>query len=353
MKGVPYKIAMETKYIDLRKKIDDEKLKEVAKEIKKGNLIIFPTETVYGVGANGLNEKAIKKIYIAKGRESDNPLILHISKKEMLDGLVKNIGAIEEKLIRKFWPGPLTIIFDKKQIVPDIITAGLPTVAIRMPSNEIARKLIDFAGVPIAAPSANISGKPSGTLLEDIKEEFQGKVAYMINGGKVDIGLESTVVRVKDNKLHILRPGKITEENFNKLGIEVIIEKQILGEYNGKEKVMSPGIKYKHYAPTTKSILVYSSDEQKMIKKIQEITTKNNAVILCKTRNYNKYKNTKRVKMGDSLEEISKNIFTLLRKADKLNKEIIVIEGVEEKGLGLAIMNRLIRACGHSYIKIK
>ena len=344
---------METKHIDLTRNIDNEEIKKAAEAIKKGNLVLFPTETVYGLGANGLDEEAVKKIYIAKGRASDNPLILHISDLKMLEKLVEPINEIEKKLIDKFWPGPLTIIFNKKPIVPKIITAGLETVAIRMPENIIAKKLIEYSETPIAAPSANISGKPSGTLLEDIKEEFEGKVEYMIDGGKVNIGLESTVVIVIDNKIHILRPGKITKEDFEKLGLEVVIEKQILGEYNEKEKVMSPGIKYKHYAPDTKSILVYSRDNEKMIQKIKELARGKNAIILCNTENQKKYEDKDTLCMGETLEQISNNIFTLLRKADKMKKEIIIIEGVEEKGLGLAIMNRLIRACAHNYIKIK
>ena len=343
---------METKYFDLREKIDDEKIKEAAEAIKEGKLVLFPTETVYGLGANGLDENAVKKIYAAIGRASDNPLILHIADIKILDKLVKSVGDIESKLIEKFWPGPLTIIFEKKEIVPNVITGGLNTVAIRMPENLIARKLIRYSNLPIAAPSANISGKPSGTVLEDIKEEFDGKVDYMINGGKVNIGLESTVIRVVDGIIHILRPGKITKENFEDLGFDVAIEKQILGEYDGKEKVMSPGIKYKHYAPNTKSVLIYSKNNEKMVDKVKELAKNENAVILCKTSNENRYSGFDVISMGDTLEEISSNIFTILRKSDKLNKSLIIIEGVKEEGLGLAIMNRLIRATAHNYIKI-
>lgn len=343
---------MQTEYIDLKNVIDEEKLREAAIAIKNGDLVLFPTETVYGLGANGLDEDAVKKIYKAKGRASDNPLILHIAKIEMIDILVENINEIEHKLIENFWPGPLTIIFKRKPIVPDIITAGLDTVAIRMPKNIIARKLIEYSGKPIAAPSANISGKPSGTLLKDIKEEFEGKVRYMIDGGKVDIGLESTVVRVINNKVHILRPGRITKENIESIGYEVVIEKQILGEYDGKEKVLSPGIKYKHYAPDTKTVLVYSKENEKMVSKIKELALEKKAVILCRSENQSQYRDIETLNMGESLEEISSNIFMLLRKADKLEKELILIEGVEEEGLGLAIMNRLIRASGHNYIKL-
>lgn len=343
---------MDTEIIDFKSGINEEEIKKTANAIKEGELVLFPTETVYGIGANGLNEEAVKKIYIAKGRASDNPLILHISNKNMLEQLVEKVDKIEEELIKTFWPGPLTIIFNKKEVVPDIITAGLKTVAIRMPENEIARTLIEYANVPIAAPSANISGRPSGTILDDIKDEFYGKVKFMIDGGKVKIGLESTVVRVIDNIIHILRPGKITKEDFEKLGFKVFIEKQILEKYEKEEKVLSPGIKYKHYAPSTKSVLVYGKDNDKMVKKINELSLDKDAVILCKTQNKEFYNKFKVLEMGSTLEEISSNIFMLLRKADKLNKELIIIEGVDTEGLGLAIMNRLIRAVSHNFIEI-
>ena len=187
---------MKSKYINFIQDKNYEKLKAPAEAIKQGKLVLFPTETVYGIGADALNEEAVKKIYIAKGRASDNPLIVHIAKMEMLDRLVENVGNIEKILIKKFWPGPLTIVFKKKKIIPDIITGGLDTVAIRMPSNLVARKLIEYSNCPIAAPSANISGKPSGTIVEDIIDELDGKVEYVIDGGKVDIGVQSTVIRV-------------------------------------------------------------------------------------------------------------------------------------------------------------
>lgn len=343
---------MKSKYINLKDKKDINKIKEASKAIKQGKLVLFPTETVYGIGANALNETAVKQIYVAKGRASDNPLIAHISDLEMLKQLVVEVGSIEKKLIEKFWPGPLTIIFKKKKIIPDIITAGLDTVAIRMPSNKIARDLIKYSGCPIAAPSANISGKPSGTIVEDIIEELDGKVEYIIDGGKVDIGLESTVVRVIDGIVHILRPGKITAEEIQNLGIPVYIEKQVLGEYKEGEKVLSPGIKYKHYAPNTKCILVYSNDNTKMVEKVKELSKNKDVTILCKEENLSRYNVKNKLNMGKNLDEISQNIFTLLRKADKLNSELIIVEGVEKTGLGLAIMNRLIRASAHEFIEI-
>jgi len=342
---------MKSNYINFKDNKNFEEIKAPAEAIKQGKLVLFPTETVYGIGANALNPEAVKKIYVAKGRASDNPLIAHISNIKMLEDLVLEVGNIERQLIENFWPGPLTIVFKKKSIVPDIITGGLDTVAVRMPSNEIARKLIEYSNCPIAAPSANISGKPSGTLVEDIIEELDGKVEYVIDGGKVDIGVESTVIRVVDGVVHILRPGKVTPEDIENLGIKVHVEKQILGEYKEGEKVMSPGIKYKHYAPNTKCILVYSENNEKMVEKIKEISQNKNVVILCKEQNLKEYDAQNKLNMGSDLKEISQNIFTLLRKADKYNADIILIEGVEKTGLGLAVMNRLIRACAHEIIE--
>ena len=222
-----------------------------------------------------------------------------------------------------------------------------------MPKNEIARRLIEYSKVPIAAPSANISGRPSGTKIEDIIEELDGKVDYILDEGQTNIGVESTVVRVIENKVHILRPGKITVEDIKKLGIDVVVEKQVIEDCNPKEKVMSPGMKYRHYAPKTKCLLVYSNNNENIINKINEqIGLGKNVLILGRTSNLDKYKTEKKLDMGESLEEISKNIFTLLRKVDSYKVDLVIIEGVKKEGLGLAIMNRLIRACEHNYIEI-
>ena len=344
---------MKSKYANLKQNYDINKIKEAAEEIKNGNLVLFPTETVYGIGANALDKNAVNKIFEAKGRASDNPLIVHICDIDMLDNLVKEVGQIEQKLMDNFWPGPLTIIFDKKDCVPYSVTARLETVGVRFPSNKVAQELIKFSKSPIAAPSANISGKPSGTKIEDIINELDGKVDYILDAGMTDIGVESTVIRVIDNKVHILRPGKITKEDIESLGIEVVIEKQIMEECKAQEKVMSPGMKYRHYAPNTKCLLVYSDNKDELVKRInEEIQLEANVLVLGRTSNLEKYNTENKLDMGNTLEEISKNIFTLLRKVDSYNVDLVIIEGVKKEGLGLAIMNRLIRACEHNYIEI-
>lgn len=342
-------------YLDLTKNQDYSKLQKAGKVIANGGLVLFPTETVYGLGANGLNETAVKKIYIAKGRSSDNPLILHISDYEMLKTIAQNISEIEYKLMIAFWPGPFTIILKRTSIVPNTVTGGLDTVGVRMPSNKIAHELIKYSGVPIAAPSANISGKPSGTNLDDISGELFNKVDYIINGGNCDIGLESTVVRVIDNVPHILRPGKITAEELKSVAGNVVVDEHVLGKLDKNQKVLSPGMKYRHYAPQAKCILVYSKDNLKMVNKINEILHeyKNPVVISC-SENINLYNIKNKIDIGSKkhLEEISKNLFTDLRKVDNYNPDIVIIEGVDKFGIGLAIMNRLIRACEYNYIEV-
>lgn len=345
---------MKTKYIDLKNNNDYSILKDVGTLIKNGGLVVFPTETVYGIGANGLDEVAVSKIYEAKGRSSDNPLILHISNLDMLNSIAKNISLIEQKLIDAFFPGPFTLILDKTSIVPNIVTASLDTVAVRMPSNVIARNLIDYAGVPIAAPSANISGKPSGTNVEDIMDELSGKVDYIINGGSCNIGIESTVVRVIDDIPTILRPGKITVEDILKVAGKVSIDSHIFENCDEGDVVLSPGMKYKHYAPNTKCVMVYSQDNNKLISKINAIASNNtNCLIISTSENISNYNAKYVLDIGSkfNLDEISKNIFSVLRKVDSYNTDLVIIEGIKKDGLGLAIMNRLIRACGYNYIE--
>ena len=343
------------KYIDLRNKNDFSELEYAGNIIKSGGLVLFPTETVYGLGANGLNENAVKKIYVAKGRSSDNPLILHISNMDMLSRIATNISDLEYKLMNAFWPGPFTIILNRKKVVPNIVTANLETVGIRMPSNKIAQELISYAGVPIAAPSANVSGKPSGTNIQDIFDELSYKVDCIVDGGTCEVGLESTVVRVIDGIPTILRPGKITPEQIKNVAGIVKIDKHIFSKLEENEKVLSPGMKYRHYAPNSKCVLVYSKDNDLLVNKIKEITVQyTSPLILSSTENKSFYGDNLVIDIGSrfDLNEIAKNIFTTLRKVDNFSPDIVIIEGVAQEGLGLAIMNRLIRACEYNYVEV-
>ena len=348
------------KVFNWKEKIDENELNIVGSAMANGELIVFPTETVYGIGADALNGKACKKIFEAKGRPGDNPLIVHVSDEEMLKECVKDTNEVEQKLIEKFMPGPFTLILDKQKIIPSEVTAGLETVAIRMPDNEIARKIIKTLGKPIAAPSANVSGKPSGTNIEDIKDELGEKVYALIDGGNTEIGLESTVVKVVNNVPTILRPGKVTAEEIKNTVGSVKIDKHVLGKVEENAVVESPGMKHKHYAPKTKCVLLDIDDSDQKVKEITKLVNQkicfvgspetalklnvleNKVGVLEKIDCYD---------YGEKLEDISKNIFSMLRKVDKKGYDLIVIEGVKTEGLGLAIMNRLLRTCDYNVIK--
>ncbi len=331
-------------------------IKEAAKIIQNGGLVLFPTETVYGIGANAFDDEAVKKIFVAKGRAQDNPLILHISDMDMLDQLAENISELEYRLMDAFWPGPFTIVLNKKVGIAEVATCNGDTVGIRMPSDKTAHDLIKESNLPIAAPSANISGKPSGTKLQDIIDELKDKVGYVLDGGESEIGLESTVVRVIDEEVRILRPGKITKEDIEKVVKDVEIDKNIMGQLEAGEKVLSPGMKYRHYAPSTRCKLIYSEDNDKLVNEVKKFAMLNEkTLILSKTENLAKYAGFECIGIGsaDDLNEISHNIFSVLRKVDTYDASNAIIEGVKPEGLGLAIMNRLIRACEHDYIEIK
>lgn len=335
------------KILNWKDNISVKELDNVSKCLKSGGLVIFPTETVYGLGADATNSKAVDNIFNAKGRANDNPLIVHLSSINEIEKYATIENNIERKLIDSFMPGPFTLILKKKDIIPNNVSANLDTVGIRIPSNKIANIIISSSNVPIAAPSANVSGKPSGTDINDITEEFDNKVDYIIDGGNTDIGLESTVVRVIDGIPTILRPGFITKEDImNVIGI-VKVDDNIFKKVDGP--VLSPGMKYRHYAPSNECKLIYIKDEKERIKYFNELSNKNTVIIgssILKDIPCKKY-----LYYGDRLSEISHNIFKLLREADTYNPDIILIEGVSKEGLGLAIMNRLIRASSYNYIE--
>ncbi len=344
-------------YYNWKETTNTEELKIVCNLIRNGELVIFPTETVYGIGANALDEKAVGKIFIAKGRPSDNPLIVHLADKNQIKEVAQNITEVEQKLIDAFMPGPFTLILERKSIIPDIVTAGLDTVAIRIPDNVIARGILTYSGVPIAAPSANLSGKPSGTSVEDIRKELEGKVSAIVDGGETDIGLESTVVKVIHEVPLILRPGKITPEQIEKVAGIVRLDSNIFEEIQQNQKIESPGMKYKHYAPETKCRVICFEDELDQLfymkRAIKEY--RGDVVVLGFTEHKEKiYVSENRyIDIGskDHLEEVAQKLYTSLRKADALKPQIILIEGVKQEGLGIAIMNRLLRTCSYDCIK--
>lgn len=334
-------------YLDVQNGYQETELEKVAISIKNGGLVLFPTETVYGIGTNGLDEAAIEKLYEVKKRNKKNPINLLVDSLTMIETITHDISPLEYKLMGAFFPGPFTIILKKKPIIPDIVTANSDLVGIRMPSNDIAKRLVELASVPIAAPSANISGKPSGTNLKDIINEFSDYLDFVIDGGKSKIGMESTIVRVIDNVPHVLRPGSITPEQIKKVARNVILEEN--------ESNILPSSNMKHYQLGTPSTLVYSNNNQKMVEKILSLMTDyKNPIILCCTENAKFYpsKNVIAVASKDNLEEYSKNLFSSLRKSTSFSPDMILIEGVKKEGLGIAIMNRLLNVCNDNYIEI-
>lgn len=346
------------KIINFKNNINKEEMIEVAEAINKGKIVVFPTETVYGIGANAFDKDAVNRIFIAKGRPTDNPLIVHICDKKMLSEVAKNISDVEKKIIDNFMPGPITIILPKKESIPDNVTCGLKTVGIRMPENIIARELIKKSGVPIAAPSANISGKPSGTNVDDILEELKDRVDYIVDGGACNIGVESTVIKVEKDVVNILRPGKVSPEDFEKIGLKVNLDSHIFSDVKDGEKVESPGMKHRHYAPNAKAVLVCIKNKEKRISKIKEIIDEkknsyNNIFIIGSNEDKEYFENVRYISYGSNsdLNLVSKNIFNSLRILDNNNCDFCIIEGVEKKGVGIAIENRLLRACEYNVIK--
>ena len=327
-----------------------EEYKEILKkEISDDNLVIFPTETVYGIGANALSSIAVNKIFDVKTRAKNNPLIVHLKSKDEIEKYAIISSEIEKKLIDTFMPGPITVILKKKECIPSCVTANLETVGIRVPENVIAHKFLSIVDTPIAAPSANISSRPSGTKVSDIFDEFSKKVNYIIDGGESRIGLESTVVKVIDDVPTILRPGYVTKEMIENVVGVCNVSEHVLKSVDINEKVESPGMMYKHYAPNTKCLLVYSKDPNTLKELVKEnIIDKTIILGSSKLNSINCYKF---INYGNSLPEISHNIFSKLRECDTYKANLIIIEGVEKVGLGLAIMNRLIRTSNFNYIE--
>ena len=250
--------------------IDMEVIKEASDILHAGDMVAFPTETVYGLGADALDEKASKKIYAAKGRPSDNPLIVHVANEQQILPLVKEIPESARKLMKAFWPGPLTIIFNKSDVVPYGTTGGLDTVAIRMPNHKVALTLIEESNIPIAAPSANTSGRPSPTTAMHVMDDLNGKISMVIDGGAVGIGIESTIVDVTGDIPMILRPGYINKKMLEEVVGEVTIDKAILGPVSPDLKPKAPGMKYKHYAPKA-DFTMFDGDIDKVADRINEL----------------------------------------------------------------------------------
>ncbi|MBP5600141.1 MAG: threonylcarbamoyl-AMP synthase [Lachnospiraceae bacterium] len=350
---------METKIYSLNEeKIDTNIIKEAGDVLKKGGLVAFPTETVYGLGGDALNPDSSKKIYAAKGRPSDNPLIVHISNLKALEKIVKDIPEDALKLADKYWPGPLTMIFNKNDVVPKETTGGLETVAVRMPSNKIARALIDASGGYIAAPSANLSGRPSPTVAKYVIEDMNGRIDIILDGGESDVGLESTIVDFTEGKPMILRPGFITQKMLEEALSEKVEWDRAIIDADSKTPPKAPGMKYRHYAPKGELVIVEGNKED-VIKKINELTNadKNNnlktgVIATEETKDYYCADLVKSAGHKDEEGEVAHHLFRILREFDEENIQKMYSESFKSDGVGAAVMNRLLKAAGHQIIKV-
>lgn len=336
-----------TVVINIREGLDERKIRIAARFILEGKLVAFPTETVYGLGADALNEKAVKRIFKAKGRPADNPLIVHIADSKDLNKLAREIPEEAKLLAERFWPGPLTIVLPKKDEVPKVTTGGLDTVAVRMPSHPIALALIR-ASTPIAAPSANVSGRPSPTLAEHVIDDFYGKIECVIDGGETKIGVESTVIDLSDEKPTLLRPGGLPLEEIEMVIGEVEIHPAVRGKL--VDVARSPGMKYKHYSPEAQ-IIVVEGPRERVREKIKELVKEYQGQGLrVGVMATEPYECDEFFHFGGTEEEFARNLFKALRELDKRGVDIIIAEGIEERGLGFAVMNRLRKAAGYRIV---
>lgn len=345
------------KITDLSTEEDRKKIEAAGRILREGGLVAFPTETVYGLGADALNPKAAKEIYAAKGRPSDNPLIVHISKWDALEKITEEIPQGARRMAEKFWPGPLTMIFRKSDSVPLETTGGLDTVAVRMPNHPAALALIDAGGGYIAAPSANTSGKPSPTMAEHVAADMDGRIPMIIDGGAVGIGIESTIVDFSAEVPMILRPGYITPEMIRGVIGEVRMDPGLAAD-DPAVHPKAPGMKYRHYAPKAELILVNGAQE-KVINKINELVLEavrsgKKAGVIGTDETHSLYQAEIVKSIGSRREEdtIARHLYGILREFDESDVDIIYSESFSTPRIGQAIMNRLLKAAGHRVIEV-
>ena len=336
-------------------KLDNDAVREAGKILKEGGLVAFPTETVYGLGADALNARAAEKIYAAKGRPSDNPLIIHIAHMDALGRIVSDIPEQAHALAGAFWPGPITMIFNKAECVPYGTTGGLDTVAVRMPDHETARAVIDAGGGYIAAPSANTSGRPSPTTAQHVEEDLTGKIDMIVDGGAVDIGVESTILDMTVEPPMILRPGAVTKEMLEGILGEVAEDKALLGA-DSKEAPKAPGMKYRHYAPKAKLSVVEGQTEQ-VIREINRLSREkeeegSRVGIIGTEETVGRYDCGLVKCIGTRQDEatVASRLYAILREFDGEDVEYIFSESFSGDGIGSAVMNRLLKAAGHHVI---
>lgn len=349
---------METKWIKmLEEEPDLEAIKEAGRIIKNGGLVAFPTETVYGLGGDGLNKEASRKIYAAKGRPSDNPLIIHIADLADLEKLVKEIPPKAKKLADAFWPGPLTMIFEKSEQVPFETTGGLATVAVRYPNHPVALVFIKESGGFVAAPSANTSGRPSPTLGTHVYEDLKGRIEILLDSGEVGIGIESTIVDMTVEPPMILRPGFITEEMLKEVLGHIDVDKTTKERLEGVAP-KAPGMKYRHYAPKGELTIISGKSEhvREAINKLL-IEAKEKGLrtgVIGTEENIEAYEAHVKMNAGKKQDEltVARRLYSMLREFDEEKVDVIYSEAFSENGMGQAVMNRLLKAAGHKVIQV-
>lgn len=335
-------------------KASDESIGRAAALLRGGAAVAFPTETVYGLGANGLDTHAAERIYEAKGRPRDNPFILHIAEQQEIGSLVSCIPAKAKQLMDAFWPGPLTVILPSADVVPLTVRAGLPTVAVRCPANLWARKLIQRCGFPLAAPSANLSGRPSPTTAAAVLEDMDGRIPLILDGGPCEVGLESTVVTLAGEYPRLLRPGGITLEQLEAAIGPIEVDKAVLNKLEESALALSPGMKYRHYAPSAALTVVGGDAAAERIRELYDQaqnTGRNPAILACAGREgafSGRVVYTLGVEGND--ESMGASLFEALRRVDADGRTDVFAEAIEPRGIGLAVMNRLLRAAGFQYI---
>lgn len=349
---------MDTRWEKISKEhIDKDLVREAGKIIKNGGLVAFPTETVYGLGGDALNPESSQKIYSAKGRPSDNPLIVHIANLQDLGKIVSYIPKAAEALAKHFWPGPLTMIFSKSEAVPYETTGGLDTVAVRFPSDQVAQALIRAAGGFVAAPSANVSGRPSPTSGKHVFEDLQGKIEMLLDSGSCEIGLESTIVDMTEDIPVILRPGYVTEEMLEEVLSRIEVDRTILSNLSGTAP-KAPGMKYRHYAPKGKLVIVSGKSQEVTAyinNRIKERASEGRKVgVIATDETIGFYEACLKKSVGKRTDEaaVARRLYGILREFDEEGAEDIYSEAFDYDGMGHAIMNRLLKAAGHHIISV-
>ncbi|MBR6874072.1 MAG: threonylcarbamoyl-AMP synthase [Ruminococcus sp.] len=329
---------------------DADGIAEAAELLKAGEVVGMPTETVYGLAANALDPEAVKKIFIAKGRPQDNPLIVHICDIDMLGQLVKDIPEAAYRCAEAFWPGPLTMILPKRDIIPDVTSAGLATAGIRMPSNKTARALIKAAGFPLAAPSANLSGSPSPTTAQHVFKDMNGRIPCIIDDGSCAVGVESTVIAFERDGVRLLRPGFISVEDLRELFDNVIVDKGVTEEVAANAVVASPGMKYKHYAPKADITIIDGTQEQ--FREYCKAHSGGELMLMVFDRSDAEGLGIEYIEYGADGEAQARLLFDTLRRLDELGAKRVYARCPDRSGVGLAVYNRLLRAAGFQVIRL-